>query len=111
MQLDVILLKGFKFIVFVLFTFITLMYFGVVLVLPLDVLFQMVRIFHAIGLPTAVAATLGIAAFGYLGYRVTQMSALCALVLDIGKQLICFGQTQLRRFDEITTDTPPSCCS
>jgi hypothetical protein len=101
MKLDMILTKVFKFVAFVLFTFMTLVYFGVLLILPLDVLFQIVRIFHAIGLPTAFAAAAGIAAFGYLGYVVARMPALYGLILDIGKQLVVFGQTQLARFDEV----------
>lgn len=105
MKLEMILTKVFKFVTFVLFTFMTLVYFGVLLVLPLDVLFQIVRIFHAIGLPTALAAAAGIAAFGYLGFVVSKMPALYGLILDIGKQLVVFGQNQLVRFDELTGET------
>jgi TctA family transporter len=101
MKLDLILAKVFKFVVFVIFTFMTLVYFGVLLVLPLDVLFQIVRIFSAIGLPTALAAVAGIAAFGYLGYALSKMPAVWELVLDIGKQLVAFGQAQLQRFDAV----------
>jgi hypothetical protein len=101
MKLDLILAKVFKFVTFVLFTFMTLVYFGVLLILPLDVLFQIVRIFNAIGLPTAIAAVAGIAAFGYLGYAVSRMPALYELILDIGKQLVAFGQAQIHRFDTV----------
>ena len=47
MKLDQILVKAFKFITFVFFTFTVLLYFGVLLLLPLDILFQVTRIFHA----------------------------------------------------------------
>ncbi|CAL1241407.1 hypothetical protein [Candidatus Methylocalor cossyra] len=102
MKLDVVLAKVFKFITFLLFTFMALVYFGVLLVLPLDVLFQVTRIFHGIGLPTVLSAGLGIAVLAYLGYRVSQLPRLYMTVLDIGVQLISFSQGQIKRFDALT---------
>jgi hypothetical protein len=101
MKIDLILAKTFKFVVFVLFTFMTLVYFGVMLLLPLDVLTQIIRIFHGIGLPTVLAAGLGIGALGYLGYLISRMPELYKLVVDIGVQLISFGYSQIQRFDPL----------
>jgi hypothetical protein len=100
-KLDVILAKVFKFITFVFFTFTALVYFGVLLLLPLDILFQIVRIVHGIGLPTVLAAGVGIAALGYIGHAVWKMPALYGLILDIGKQLVTFGHSQIQRFDAL----------
>jgi hypothetical protein len=104
MKLDQILVKAFKFITFVFFTFTVLLYFGVLLLLPLDVLFQVTRIFHAIGLPTIIAAGLGIGAVGYLGLTLSKMTELCALIVDVGKQMIEFGHTQIKRCDALIED-------
>lgn len=101
MKIDLILAKAFKFVVFVLFTFMTLVYFGVMLLLPLDILTQIIRIFHDIGLPTVLAAGLGIGALGYLGYLVSRRPELYKLVVDIGVQLISFGYSQIQRFDPL----------
>lgn len=101
MKLDQILVKTFKFITFVFFTFTVLLYFGVLLLLPLDVLFQVTRIFHAIGLPTVIAAAIGIGAVGYLGLTLSKMTDLCALIVDIGKQMIEFGHAQVKRCDAL----------
>lgn len=105
MKLDQTLVKVFKFITFVFFSFTALLYVGVLLLLPLDVLFQIVRLFHAMGLPTVIAAALGIGAVGYLGLQISKMPALCALVVDIGKQLVAFGHAQIRRCDALIAET------
>lgn len=100
MKLDQTLVKVFKFVTFVFFAFAALLYFGILLLLPLDILFQVTRIFHAIGLPTVISAALGIGALGYVGLAVSKMPELCALILDVGKQLVAFGHAQIRRFDD-----------
>ena len=105
MKLDQILAKVFKFVTFVFFTFSALMYVGVLLLLPLDILFQIVRIFHAIGLPTLIAGALGVGIVGYIGLEVSKMPALCELVVDIGRQLVAFGHTQIKRCDALIEQT------
>jgi hypothetical protein len=108
MKLEWILAKVLKFFTFVLFMFMVLVYFGFLLLLPLDVMTQLTRIFSAIGLPTVIAAALGIGGVGYLGYRIYQLPQLYQLVIDIGMELIAFGQAQLRRFDPLIEDSKPA---
>jgi len=102
MKTEAILAKVFKFITFVVFTFMMLVYFGVLLVLPLDVMFQIIRLFEGLfGLPAVVAGGIGVAALGYLAYTVYRLPRLHKTLLDIGMQLIYFGQDQIKRFDEM----------
>ncbi len=101
MKLEQTLVKVFKFITFVFFTLTALIYVGIILLLPLDVLFQVIRILHAIGLPTAIASVLGIGAIGYLGLTISKMPALCELVVDIGRQIVDFGHAQIKRCDAL----------
>lgn len=101
MKLEQTLVKVFKFVTFVFFTLTALLYVGIILLLPLDVLFQLVRIFHAIGLPTVIAAALGIGAVGYLGLTIAKMPALCELIVDIGRQIVDFGHSQIKRCDTV----------
>lgn len=105
MKLDAILTKAFKFIIFVLFMFMTLVYFGVLLVIPLDLMAQIIKLFHAIGLPTVLAAAIGIGALGYFGLLVSKMPQLYQLLLDIGLQLYAFGNDQIKRFDPLVETT------
>jgi hypothetical protein len=105
MKLDQTLVKVFKFVTFVFFTFTALLYVGVLVLLPLDVLFQVVRIFHALGLPTVIAAALGVGAVGYLGLTISRMPALCELAVDIGKEIVSFGHAQIKRCDALIEQT------
>ncbi len=101
MKLNLILAKVFKFVTFVLFTFMTLVYFGVLLILPLDVMAQLIRLLVGIGLPTVISALAGIGVLGYLGLMVYRMPELYQLVLNIGIELVNFGHAQVKRFDAI----------
>lgn len=101
MKLEQALPKVFKFVTFVFFTFTALLYVGVLLLLPLDILFQLIRLFHAVGFPTILSGCMGIGLVGYLGYEVSKMPRLLELVVDIGRQLVEFGHSQIRRCDEL----------
>jgi hypothetical protein len=104
MKLNLILAKVFQFVTFVLFTFMVLVYFGLMLVLPLDILAQLIRILMGVGFPAIIAAGVGIGAVGYLGYAVSRMPELYKLVFEIGRDLINFSHTQIKRFDPLITD-------
>lgn len=109
MKLELVLTNAFKFLTFVLFTFMVLVYFGFLLLLPLDILTQLIRIFSAMGFPTFIAGLMSIGAVGYLGYAIYRMPDLYKLVLDIGVELTAFGLAQLKRFDpliEVARATP-----
>lgn len=108
MKIELALTTVFKFLTFVLFTFMVLVYFGLLVLLPLDVLTQLIRVFSAVGFPTIVAGALSIGAVGYLGYTISRMPKLYHLVLDIGVELIAFGHTQLKRFDPLIEATRPA---
>jgi hypothetical protein len=102
MKTEAILAKVFKFITFAMFTFMMLVYFGVLLLLPLDVMFQIIRLFEGLGLPTVAAGAVGIGALAYLAYTVYKLPRLHQTLLDIGLQLIYFGQDQIKRFDDLS---------
>ena len=101
MKLEQALPKVFKFVTFVFFTFTALLYVGILILLPLDILFQLIRLFHAIGFPTILSGCMGIALVGYLGYEVARMPRLLELMVDVGRQLIEFGHSQIRRCDAL----------
>ncbi len=101
MKFNLLLTKSLQFVTFALFTFMTLVYFGVLLLLPLDLLFQIVRLLHSLGLPTLVSLALGVSLLTYVGYHVYRMPDLYTLVIDIGRELISFGHAQVKRFDPL----------
>ena len=101
MKLEQALPKVFKFVTFVFFNFTALLYVGILILLPLDILFQLIRLFHAIGFPTILSGCMGIALVGYLGYEMARMPRLLELMVDVGRQLIEFGHSQIRRCDAL----------
>jgi hypothetical protein len=108
MKINLILAKFFKFVTYVLFMFMTLVYFGMLVVLPLDLMTQVIRIFAGLGFPTALAAMIGMAALGYVGLQVYRMPQLYQLVLEIGLQLLAFGREQVKRFEPLIEEAQSS---
>lgn len=100
MKINLILARFFQFVVFVLFTFMALVYFGALLMVALAVLWYSVRIVSLLGSPV-VAVAAGLAVFGYAGWQISRMPALYMLIFEIGKDLATFGHAQIKRFDAI----------
>lgn len=99
MKLQLYLAKVFKFITYVLFVFLTLLYACVLVVVPLVVFVDAIRVFAGLGLPTVAAVALGVGALGYIVYLLSRMPELYKLVVDIGFELARFGQAQTGRYD------------
>lgn len=101
MKLNLLLARVFQFVTFVFFTFTALVYVGLILVLPLDILTQVIRLLMGIGFPVLLAAAAGVGALGYLAYAVSRMPELYTLMYDIGCELVIFAHRQIKRFDPL----------
>lgn len=108
MNINIVLIRILQFTTFALFLFGALVYVGVFLLLPLDLLFQIMRALHAIGLPVVIALLAAGGAVGYVGMQLWKMSDLCHLVLDIGKQMLAMGRAQLKRYEELLAAYQPN---
>ncbi len=100
-RLDVVLVRVIQFYVFVFFTFLVLAYFGTLLLLPLSILMNLIRILTLVGLPELVSIVLGLPAVVYLGYLVYKMPNLTRIVVDTGLELVSIAQVRIKSFDEI----------
>lgn len=100
MKLNLILAQMFQFVVSLLFITVVLFYAGVMLMVPLAVLVYAIKIASLLA-PTVVAVIVGIAALGYLGFKVSRMSELLDTLLGIGIDLVAFGFKQKERFEPI----------
>lgn len=101
MKINLILAKAFQFVTFVLFTFMVLVYFGALVVLPLGIMAQPIKLLSAVGVPTVVSVAIGISILGYLALAVSRMPELYKLIVNIGFDLVSFGHAQVKRFDSI----------
>jgi hypothetical protein len=102
-NIDFILVKFIQFVVFVLFTFIVLTYFGILILLPLDLLALFVKLAGVFGINGFIAALVGGAAVGYLGLSVYKLPGLVKMLIDIGLELVQTGKAKVEAFNELAT--------
>lgn len=107
MNINVFLIRLLKFITFALFLFAMLVYAGAFVLLPLDILFQLTRVFQGFGMPVVMALLASGGVLGYVGVKLRDMPGLYQLVWDIGVQLITFGRGQISRYDELLAGYQP----
>ena len=109
-NVNIALVRIIQLIVFLLFTFIVLTYFGTLLLIPLDVLTQMTALLTWVGLPGVLAAMLALPIVGYLGYLVYKIPRLLSTVLEIGFELAIIGQSRVCEFNEIVASINSTEC-
>ncbi len=104
MKLNLIVAKILQFAVSLVFITLVLLYIGVLLMLPLAVLWYSVKLASLL-IPAVIAVIFGIAVLGYLGLKVSRMTELLNTLLGIGVDLVEFGFKQKERFDPIIEQT------
>jgi hypothetical protein len=100
-RVDFALVRVLQFCVFALFTFMVLVYFGTLLLLPLSLLVQLIRIFDFVGMPGVVSTLIALPVVAYVGYLISKIPGLSRMMADIGVELVTFGQTRVKGFDSI----------
>jgi len=96
--------KILQFAVSLVFITLVLLYIGVLLMLPLAVLWYSVKL-ASLFIPAVISVIFGIAVLGYLGLKVSRMTELLNTLLGIGVDLVEFGYKQKERFDPIIEQT------
>ncbi|MGR9107419.1 MAG: hypothetical protein ACU843_10875 [Gammaproteobacteria bacterium] len=109
-RFNIALVRVVQLIVFLLFTFIVLTYFGTLVLIPLDVLTQVSALLTWIGLPGALAAVLALPVVGYLGYLLYKVPRLLSTVLEIGFELAIIGQSRVSEFNDIVASMSTAEC-
>ncbi|MEI7869036.1 MAG: hypothetical protein WCI11_14195 [Candidatus Methylumidiphilus sp.] len=104
MKLNLIVAKILQFAVSLVFITLVLVYIGVLLMLPLAVLWYSVKL-ASLFIPAVISVVFGIAVLGYLGLKVSRMTELLNTLLGIGVDLVEFGYKQKERFDPIIEQT------
>jgi hypothetical protein len=100
-RVDVALVRVLQFCVFGLFTFMVLVYFGTLLLLPLSLLVQLIRILTLVGMPGIMSMVIALPAVVYVGYLIFRIPGLSRMMADIGVELVTFGQDRVQGFDAI----------
>ncbi len=100
-NVNVALVRLLQFVVFVLFTFMVLTYFGAMVLLPLDAIALLIKLLSAVGLNGFIAAFIAIPAVGYLCLIVYKTPGLCKMVIDTGIDLVNTGKARVEAFNAI----------
>jgi hypothetical protein len=105
-KVNVGLVRLLQFVVFVLFTFMVIAYFGAMVLLPLDAIVLLTKLLGVFGLHGFVGALVAIPAVGYLCLMVYKMPELCKLVMDTGIELVKTGKAKVEAFNDIANALP-----
>lgn len=109
-NVNIVLVRIVQLVVFLLFTFIVLIYFGALVLIPLDVLMTVSGFLTLIGLPGVFAVLISLPIVGYLGYLVYKIPRLISTVLEIGIELVIIGQSRVCEFNDIAASISGSEC-
>ncbi len=105
-KVNVVLVRLLQFVVFVLFTFMVIAYFGAMVLLPLDAIVLITKLLGVFGLHGFIGALVAIPVVGYLCLMVYKMPELCKLVMDTGFDLVKTGKAKIEAFNEIVNALP-----
>ena len=100
-KVNVGLVRLLQFVVFVLFTFMVMAYFGAMVLLPLSIVVAIIKILGFIGLHGFIGALVAVPAVGYLTMMVYKTPNLCALVVDTGVELVKTAKDKIEAFNDI----------
>lgn len=100
-KINVALVRLLQFVVFALFTFMVLTYFGAMILVPLDLVVLLTKLLNVIGIGTLFGAIVAIPVVGYLGMIVYKTPGLVQMIIDTGVELVNTGKQRVEAFNEI----------
>jgi hypothetical protein len=96
-NLNLALVRLIQFVVFVVFTFVVLVYFGTLILLPLDVVVLISKLFGG----SLIGAIIALPVVAYLGKIVYQTPGLVDMLVTTGKDLVAFAKDRVYGFNTI----------
>jgi hypothetical protein len=100
-NINVALVRLLQFLVFALFTFMVLIYFGAIVLLPLDMVALLIKLLGVVGLNHFIGALVAVPAIGYLGLMVYKTPELVKMLIDTGIDLVTTGKSRVEAFNKI----------
>ncbi len=99
-NLNVALIRLLQFVVFALFTFIVLVYFGTMVLLPLDIVVLISKLLGVLGIGTLFGAILAVPVVAYLGKIVYNTPGLIQMIVENGIELVNLGKQRVEAFNK-----------
>ncbi len=103
-KVNVALVRVIQFIVFAVFTFVVMAYFGAMVLLPLDAIAILVKLLGAIGIHGFIGALVAIPAVGYLCLMIYKTPGLVNMIVDTGLDLVKTGKVKVDAFNAIVDE-------
>jgi hypothetical protein len=100
-KVNVALVRLLQFVVFVVSVFMVIVYFGAMVLLPLDAVVLLIKLMGVIGLNGFIAALIAIPAVAYLGLMVYKTPGLCKMIVDAGVDIVKTSKARIEAFNEI----------
>ena len=99
--IDLMLIRFFQFILFAVFVFIILVYFGTLLLIPLDLLFQLQRVLVFVGIPAVISVLVTGGFVAYVGLTLWKKPEIWRYLLDTGMTLFNFAVGQVKGMEQM----------
>ncbi|MGR9086855.1 MAG: hypothetical protein ACU841_07255 [Gammaproteobacteria bacterium] len=100
-KINVALVRLLQFVVFVVFTFVVITYFGAFVLLPLDAVALLIKLMGFAGLHGFIGALIAVPVTGYLVMIVYKTPGLCKMIIDTGIELAKIGKARVEAFNDI----------
>ena len=100
-KINVALVRLIQFVIFVIFTFMVIVYSGAMVFIPLDALVMITKLLGVFGINTFVGAIIGLPIVGYLGKMAYNTPGLIAMVMETGMDLIKVGKEKVEAFNQM----------
>jgi hypothetical protein len=100
-KVNIALVRLLQFVVFVVFTFTVITYFGAMILLPLDAIALLIKLMGVAGIHGFIGALIAIPSVSYLCLIVYKTPGLCKMLVDTGVDLVKTGKTKVEAFNEI----------
>ena len=100
-KINIALVRLLQFLVFALFTFMVLIYFGAIVLLPLDLVALLIKLLGAVGLHGFIGTLIAVPVVGYLGLMAYKTPDLAKMLIDTGVDLVNTGKNRVEAFNPI----------
>lgn len=102
-KINLALVRLLQFIVFTLFTFMVIAYFGAIILLPLDAVSLLIKLLGLAGLHGFIGALVAVPVVAYLCLIVYRTPDLGKMIVDTGLELAQTGKARVEEFNAIAS--------
>ena len=100
-KVNVALIRLLQFVVFVVFIFTVIVYFGALVLLPLDAIALLIKLMGVFGIHGFIGALIAVPVVGYLCFIIYKTPGLCKMMVDTGVDLVKVGKLRVEAFNEV----------